>query len=150
MLENWLSYAYTYLYINRLSTKPIRPTEKLLYTIKFEWCHCWNHPSNAKLQENRPKVKFFPSTHHFSTNGWINGHYFAILAPINFYLMPLYSSHVSDSDCIWINHVTQNGCQEQVLHSLYTTTMQHARFIASCQVSPCIYKNIFYTTRNLI
>ena len=56
---------------------------------------------------------------------------FTIVAPIN-YFMPFYSSRASDSDGIRTNHLTQNGCREEVLHSLDTTATQHTRFIAPC------------------
>ena len=51
-------------------------------------------------KDNRPKVKILPSSRYFFTSNLINGHNLAILAPINFYLMPFYLSCASNSDGI--------------------------------------------------
>ena len=151
MPENWLSYAC--FYINSLSIKTIRPTKNFIYYYppKIPLSLKSSCPLSTQTKKHL-KGKVLPSRCHLFIYGWINGHNSVILAPVNFYGMPFYSSHASDLNgmAIWRNHVTQNGCWEQVLHGLYTTATQHARFIALCQVSPCIYKNIPYTKQKLI
>ena len=119
------------------------------YCYNILWTQYLKVAIHCHSNKKHLKGKVLPSRCHLFACGWINGHNSAILAPINFYLTPLYSLRASDSDGLWRNHVTQNGCWEQVLNGLDTTTMQHTRFIASCQVSSCIHKNIFYTTKNL-
>ena len=64
--------------------------------------------------------------------------------------MPFYSSCVSDSDGIEIEHVRQNGRQLQLLRAQDTDKTEDANFIASFQVSSSIHKNDFYTKRKLI
>ena len=124
----------------------------LMGSIKFpfKWCHYQNQPSIANPKGKHLKVKFLPSSRHFFTSDWINGHNSAILAPINFYLTPFYSSHASDSDGIWNNHVTQNGCREQELCHLDSIKITYMNFIASCQVNSCIHKKMFYIKRKVI
>ena len=64
--------------------------------------------------------------------------------------MPFYSSRVSDSDGIKINHVRQNGRQLQLLHAHDSDKTEDGDFIASYLVSSSIHKNDFYTKRKLI
>ena len=71
----------------------------------------------------------------------------AILAPINLYYMPFYSSRASDTDGIEIYHVKQNGHQLQLLRTHDTDKAEDTKFIASYRVSSSIHKNDFYTKR---
>ena len=82
------------------------------------WCPLSFTSSKFKVKDNRPKVKILSSSCQFFASNWINSPNTTILAPINFCLMPFYLSHVSDSDGIWKNPVTQNGCCVQVLHDM--------------------------------
>ena len=66
-----------------------------------------------------------------------------ILASINFYLTPFYSSHASDSNVIWKNHVRQNSWLEQVLHSLDSIKTHTPTSSLHCQVSSCNIRTCF-------
>ena len=63
--------------------------------------------------------------------------------------MPFYSSHVSNSDGIKIYRMRQNGHQLQLLRAHDTDKTEDDKFMALYPVSS-IYKNDFYTKRNLI
>ena len=121
----------------------------LLLTIKFpfKWYHWRKQPMKLEPKINDTNLFLLHSGRHFFTSGSSNGHNSAILAPINFFLPPFYSSRASDSDGILKNHVTKNGCRVPLLRDGESSEAQDARFIASCPVSPCIHKNIFYTKR---
>ena len=63
--------------------------------------------------------------------------------------MPIYSSHVSDSDGIEIYHVRHNGRQLQLLRAHDTDKTQDANLIASYRVSSSIHKNDFISKESL-
>ena len=80
-----------------------------------------------KVKGNRPNIKVLPSScHSLQTIGLMaitQQYQLLCRSPINFYLMPFYSSHASDSDSAIKNHVTQNGCHVQALYATdFTTT----------------------------
>ena len=72
-----------------------------------------------KLESNRNDLihKIANFNHHFFILQDKNDHNLAMLAPINLYLTPFYSSCVSDSVGIIKNHVSQNGHHVPLLHS---------------------------------
>ena len=63
--------------------------------------------------------------------------------------MSFYYSRASDPDGIKTYHVRQNGHQLQLLHAHNTDKTEDDKFMALYPVSS-IYKNDFYTKRNLI
>ena len=146
MPENWLSYAclYTNCHI------AIRPKKNFLLTIKLPSDDAILKSGPSSAQTKCSKVKVLPSSHHLFACSWINGHNSTILTPINFYLTPFYPSCVSDSDGIWRNHVTQNGCQEQVLHGLDTTTTQYMRFITSWYTDSIVLPHYYWWICNTL
>ena len=87
MPEKWLSYACLYIYCH--SIKTIRLTEILL-TSKIV--------SELKVADQKNWVS---KGRHL-----LYGHNSTILAPINFYLMPFYSSHASNSNGITWHKIT--------------------------------------------
>ena len=106
--------------------------------------------NSLKVKRYHPNLKFLYSGCHFFTCMLIdNSQNLAILAPINFCQTPFYLSHAYNLGSIEKNHVTQNGCHLQILSVDNIGKTQDTKFIASCQVSSSIHKNIF-TKRKVI